>query len=98
MDRRFSCRLLITSLLILVSGSFDQLAVDEEGAGADKGDQVGCVDRAPAGLCGLDEPEGHGDACGAGAGSLGDPLAESDGGEVDSIGLVVRRWIQCSAG
>jgi hypothetical protein len=27
----------------LVVGSFDELAVDEEGAGAYEGDQVGCV-------------------------------------------------------
>src|SRR5262249_60762026 len=31
-------------------GSFDELAVDEGGAGADQGDEVGCVDRPPAGL------------------------------------------------
>jgi hypothetical protein len=39
-------------------------------------------------LCGLDELEGHGDARGAGAGSLGDPLAESDGdeGRLDRVG------------
>src|SRR3954468_19478172 len=29
-------------------GSFDELAVDEGGAGADEGDQVRAVDRAPA--------------------------------------------------
>jgi len=29
---------LITSLLILVVGSFDELAVDEESAGTDEGD------------------------------------------------------------
>jgi MFS family permease len=32
------------------SGSFDELAVFERGAGADEGDEVGCVDGAPAGL------------------------------------------------
>ena len=49
-DRLFSCRLLITFLLILVVGSFDELAVDEGGTGADQGDQLGCVYTAPAGL------------------------------------------------
>ncbi|WP_369252939.1 hypothetical protein [Streptomyces sp. R41] len=33
-------------------GSFDELAVLERRASAEQGDQVGCVDRAPAGLCG----------------------------------------------
>ena len=51
------------------------------GAGADEGDEVGCVDGAPAALGGLDELERHGDADSAGAGSLGDPLAEPDRGE-----------------
>src|SRR4029450_7210063 len=32
-----------------------------------------------------------------GAEALGDPLAEPDGGEGGLDGLVVRRWIQCSA-
>jgi uncharacterized protein len=49
-DRRFSCGLLIISLLVLVVGSFDQVAVDEGGAGSDQSDEVGCVDGAPAGL------------------------------------------------
>ena len=44
MDRRISRRLLDTSLLILVVGSFDERAVDEGGAGTDQGDQVGWVD------------------------------------------------------
>src|SRR5215216_7412672 len=41
----------------------------------------GGVDRAPAGLGGLDELEGHRDADGAGTGALGDSCAEPDGGE-----------------
>jgi len=77
--------LLITSRFV---GSFDEFAVLEPRASADQGDQVGCVDRAPAGLGGLDEFEGHRHAGGAGAGSLGDPLAESDGREglLDRVG------------
>lgn len=43
-----SCDLLVTSGLV---GSFDELAVDEGGAGADERDEVRCVDRTPAGLC-----------------------------------------------
>ena len=44
---------------MVVVGSFDELAVDERGAGADERDQVGRVDRAPAVLRGLDELERH---------------------------------------
>lgn len=44
MDRRILRGLLIATLLILVVDSFDKLAVDEESAGADEGDQVRCVD------------------------------------------------------
>jgi integrase/recombinase XerD len=40
-------------------GSFDELAGLEGRAGADECDQVGCVERAPAVLCGLDELERH---------------------------------------
>ena len=43
-------RLLLSFLLILAGGSFDKLAVDEQGAGPDQGDQVGCVDHSPSGL------------------------------------------------
>ena len=42
---------------------------------------MGCVDGAPAGLGGLDQLERHRDAGGPGAGALGDPLAQPDGGE-----------------
>jgi hypothetical protein len=65
----------------LVVGSFDEAAFVEVGAGADEGDEVGCVDGAPAALGRLNELERHGDAGSAGAGSLGDPLAEPDRGE-----------------
>jgi aminopeptidase N len=47
-------------VLGLVVGSFDEFAVGEGCAGADEGDQVRCVHRAPAGLCRLDQFEGHG--------------------------------------
>ena len=36
-------------------GSFDQLVVDEEGAGADESDEVGWVHAAPAGLGRFDQ-------------------------------------------
>src|ERR671933_3066261 len=62
-------------------GSFDQLAVDEGGAGADQGDQVGCVDRAPAVLGGLDEFERHGQPGGAAARPLGDRGSMPHGSE-----------------
>ena len=41
--------------------SFDELALEERGAGADERDEVWCVDRAPALLCGLDQLERHRD-------------------------------------
>ena len=44
---------------MVVVGSFDEFAALEGGAGADEGDQVRAVDRAPAVLGGLDELERH---------------------------------------
>lgn len=71
----------------MVVVSFDQHALVEGRAGSDEGDQVGCVDRAPAALGGLNELVGHGDSGGAGARPLGDPLAQADGreGRLDGI-------------
>ena len=45
--------LLITSWFLV--GAFDEGAFLEPCACADQRDQVGCVERAPPGLCGLDE-------------------------------------------
>jgi hypothetical protein len=45
--------LLITSWFLV--GACDEGALLEPCAGADQRDQVGCVGRAPPGLCGLDE-------------------------------------------
>ena len=81
MDRRVSRRLRFTSLLILTVGSFDQLAVDEEGTGADECDQVRRVDHPPPGLGCLDQLERHGHAGGPAAGTLGDSGSEPNGGE-----------------
>jgi hypothetical protein len=44
---------------VVFVGSFDELAGVERGAGADERDEMGCVDRAPAGVGGLDELECH---------------------------------------
>jgi integrase/recombinase XerD len=44
----------------VLAGSFDQFPVDEGRSGADQGDEVRRVDRAPPVLCGLDELESHG--------------------------------------
>ena len=49
MDGCVSGCLLTSLLLILVGGSFEKLAVDEGGSGADEWDEVGCVDAAPPG-------------------------------------------------
>ena len=69
-------------------GSFDEDAVGEGRAGADEGNQVGCVHGAPAVLGGLDELVGHRYSGGAGAGSFRHALAQPDGGEgrLDRIG------------
>src|SRR6476620_4948215 len=45
--------------LMVVVGSFYELAGDEPDSGPDEGDQVRAVDRAPAVLGGLDELERH---------------------------------------
>lgn len=42
--------------------ALDEFAVLEDRAVADEGDEVGCSDRAPAFLGGLDEFEHHGQA------------------------------------
>lgn len=60
--------------------------------------RVGCVDSTPAGWGGFDEFERRRDAGGAGVGALGDAGTEPETATLDSIGFVVRRWIQCSAG
>ena len=79
-------------------GSFDELAVDERGAGADERDQVGALtarQRSWAASISLN--------------AIASPAAREPGprvtlvrcrtvAKVDSIGFVVRRWIQCSAG
>jgi hypothetical protein len=38
----------------LIFRSLDQLAAEDGGAGADEGDQVGCVDCSPPGVGGED--------------------------------------------
>src|SRR5215467_4114886 len=71
-----------------VRGSFDELAVFEGGTVADERDEVGCVDRAPAGLGCLDELERHRQPGGPRPGSFGDLRTVSHGGEgrLDRVG------------
>jgi len=68
--------------------SFNEFAVAERGPATDERDQMWCVDRAPAGLGGLDELERHGQPGGAGAGPLGDLAAVPDGGEGALLGYL----------
>jgi hypothetical protein len=82
----------------LFVGSFEELAGGEGGAGADEGDEVRGVDGAPADLGGFDELERHSQPVGLAAGSAGGLGAVPDGRERRLDRLVVRRWIQCSAG
>jgi hypothetical protein len=65
----------------LFFGSFYELAGLELGSGADEGDQVGCVDRSPASLRGLDEFERHRQPSRSRARSLGDLASVPDRGE-----------------
>jgi hypothetical protein len=55
----------------LVVGSFDEFASFEDGAGADEGDQLGCGDRPPEVLGGLQQLERQGPAGGSRPGVLG---------------------------
>jgi hypothetical protein len=45
-----------------VGRSFEELAVVEDGSGANQGDQVWGVDGTPAGLRGIEELVGHGNS------------------------------------
>ena len=73
------------------AGSFDEFAVGEGGAGADERDQVRGVDRAPAGLGGLDELERHRHAGSREPGPLVTRCCNRTVAKVDSMGFVVRR-------
>jgi hypothetical protein len=61
--------------------SFDEFAVDEGRPGADQGDEVGCVDGAPAILRSFDQLERHGQPGRPRAGALGDLGAVADRSE-----------------
>jgi hypothetical protein len=83
----------------LVLGSFDELAVDEGRPGADERDQVGGVDHAPAALGGLDQlVKAIASAAALDPWPLVTFVRSLTVASVDSIGLVVRRCTQCSAG
>ena len=72
----------------VLSGPFDEFAVDEGRAGTEQGDEVGSVDGAPAVLRCLDELERHRQPCGPRAGALGDlgPVPDSGEGGLDRVG------------
>ena len=78
--------------------SFDELAVDEGGAGADQGDEVGRVDGSPAGLCGLHQLKAIAMPAAREPGPLVTRWRSRTVAKVDSVGFVVRRCTQCSAG
>jgi hypothetical protein len=59
---------------------------------------VGCVDGAPAGRGGFDELDAMARPAALDPGPLVILLRLRTVAKVDSIGLVVRRWIKCSAG
>jgi hypothetical protein len=79
-------------------GTFDEVAAFEAGSGADEGDEVGCVHGSPACLGGLDAFEDHRESGGALPALLVTLVRKRTVAKVDSMGFVVRRWIQCSAG
>src|SRR5271163_5184545 len=62
-------------------GTFDEFAALEFRSGADEGDQVWSVDRAPADLGGFDEFECHRDPGSSRAGAFGDAGPQPDGRE-----------------
>ncbi|OKJ07809.1 hypothetical protein AMK20_25100 [Streptomyces sp. TSRI0261] len=77
----------------------DKVTAFEARSCADEGDEVGRLPCPPAGLGGLDELEGHGQGgCRAAAPPRVTLVRSRTVENVDSIGFVVRRWIQCSAG
>jgi len=59
---------------------------------------MGRVYGPPPGLGGLDELEDHGQSSSRLPAPLVILVRKGTVAKVDSIGLVVRRWIQCSAG
>lgn len=80
---------------------FNEPAAFEAGPGADQRDEVGCVHRPPPLLGGLDELEDHGRGGGRAAAprvTLVRSRTVAAVAKVGSIGFVVHRWIQCSAG
>ena len=79
-------------------GSFDELAGLERGAGPDERDEVRAVDRTPTVLGGLDELERNASPAVREPGPRVIFVRCRTVAKVDSIGFVVRRWIQCSAG
>src|SRR5215211_6650133 len=66
----------------------------EPRAGADRRDQVGRIDRPPAGLGGPDEVEIHRHAGGAEPRPLVTRVRSRTVAKLDSIGLVVRSWAE----
>ena len=79
-------------------GSFDELAGLEAGARPDERDQVRGVDRAPAGLGGSMSLNAIASPAAREPGPLVTLVRCRTVAKVDSMGFVVRRWIQCSAG
>ena len=89
-----SCRVRVTLGVV----AFDARAPLEAGAGSHGGDEMGAVDCPPPVLGGLDEFEGHGHPGGFRPGTFGHLGRRRTVAMLDSMGLVVLRWIQCSAG
>jgi hypothetical protein len=81
-----------------VDGAFEEFALVEGGAGADEGDQVWGIDGSPAGLCGLDELVGHCQPGRARTRSLVTLVLKRTVAKLLSMGFVVLRCTQCSAG
>jgi hypothetical protein len=79
-------------------GSFDQLAPLEPGPGAHQGDQVRAVDRPPAALGSLQQLDTIASPVCLVPGPLVTLVLARTGANELSMGLVVRRCNQCSAG
>ena len=83
---------------LLIRRSFDEFAVLEPRAGADQEDQVGRVHGSPAVLGGFDELKAIATPAAREPGPLVTRCRSRTVAKVDSMGFVVRRCSQCSAG
>jgi hypothetical protein len=79
-------------------GAFEQFAFAEVGSGVHQGDQVWGVDRPPAACAASITLYAMAIPAACDPGPLVTFVLKHTVAKADSIGFVVRKWIQCSAG